>query len=325
MKALDAAFPTLRIDLVTRVPAWFWEGCPINGLFPENAGPCPVETGGTTDSGLSRDALKVFTANSSDILEREILRIGELRPDAVISDIDPLPFEAALRLGVPSFGIASFTWDWIFREMFPDMKTECDLLQRLYQSGTYLRLPLGPRASPFHETIDVPLVPGGGPGDPEKGRRITGSGKLCLVALRDPGRVHLNMKNPGEWKLVSSLPGNPFRLEHNITPDRMSENDSTFSDLVAAADVVLMKPGYGMVSSILTRGSRAIVVGRDDFPETPFLLEPLHDRPGTIVLRPGENGNLGCILDDIFDQNPPEPEVVEWKENITNLIISRLI
>lgn len=325
MKALDDAFPTLRIDLVTRVPGWFWEGCPVSSLIPEKAGPCPVETGGTTDPGLSRNVLKEFTANRSGILEREILRMRELRPDAVISDIDPIPFEAAFRLGIPSFGIASFTWDWIFREMFPDMKAECDLLQQLYGSGTYLRLPLGPPASPFRETIDVPLVPGGEPGDSGKARRITGSGKLCLVALRDPARVHLNMKDHGDWKLVSSLPDNPFRLKHNITPGRMRENGITFSDLVAAADVVLMKPGYGMVSSVLTQGSRAIVLGRDDFPETPFLVKSLRGRPGTIVLQPGENGNLGRILDDIIDQNPPEPEVVEWKESITNPLIDRLI
>jgi len=324
MRALDAAFPTLRIDLVTRVPGWFWEGCPVSSQTPASAGPYPVETRGTTDSGLSRNALKKFTTNSSGILEREMQRMEKLRPDLIVSDIDPVPFEAAFRLGIPSFGIASFTWDWIFREMFPDMKAECDLLQRLYRNGTYLRLPLGPPASPFHETIDLPLVPGGGPGDREKGRRITGSGKLCLVALRDPARVSLDMRDRGDWKLVSSLPDNPFRLKHNITPDRMRENGCTFSDLTAAADVVLMKPGYGMVSSIFAQGSRAIVVGRDDFPETPFLLEPLRDRPGTIVLQPGENGSLGCILDDIFDQNPPEPEVVEWKENITNLIAGRL-
>ncbi len=235
MRALGNAFSTLRIDLVTRIPYWFWEGCPIGGLIPASAGPYPVETRGITDAGLTKNALREFAADCPGILEREIMRMKELRPDIVISDIDPVPFEAALGLRIPSCGIASFTWDWIFREMFPEMKAECDLLRRLYRGGTYLRLPLGPPASPFHETIDVPLVPGGGPGDPESARRVTGSGKLCLVALRDPGLIHLDMKVSGDWKLVSSLPGNPFRLEHNITLDQMRESDLTFSDLIAAA------------------------------------------------------------------------------------------
>ena len=42
--------------------------------------------------------------------EREINFLKENNVELVISDISPLPFEAASKLGIPSVGISNFTW-----------------------------------------------------------------------------------------------------------------------------------------------------------------------------------------------------------------------
>ena len=46
-----------------------------------------------------------------------------------------------------------------------------------------------------------------------------------------------------------------------------------FPDLVAAADLVLAKPGYGIASECVTHRSALVSIERPDFRETPLLLE----------------------------------------------------
>ena len=43
-------------------------------------------------------------------IEREMNFLKENNVELVISDISPLPFEAASKLGIPSVGISNFTW-----------------------------------------------------------------------------------------------------------------------------------------------------------------------------------------------------------------------
>jgi L-arabinokinase len=44
-----------------------------------------------------------------------------------------------------------------------------------------------------------------------------------------------------------------------------------YEDLVGAADVVITKPGYGIVSDAIGAGTRLVYTDRGDFPEYPIL------------------------------------------------------
>ena len=48
-----------------------------------------------------------------------------------------------------------------------------------------------------------------------------------------------------------------------------------YVDLVGAADVVLTKPGYGIVSDAIGAGCRMVYTDRGDFPEYPILTREL--------------------------------------------------
>jgi len=51
------------------------------------------------------------------------------------------------------------------------------------------------------------------------------------------------------------------------------EGDVRFPDLVAIADVMISKPGYGIVSECALHQTTMVMVKRSSFRETPFLLE----------------------------------------------------
>ncbi len=295
--------PGAEATVTTEVPDWFWDDMERVQTRRGSAGPVPVEGNGAADPKATVKALSDFCGRADEVVDRERRFLEEGGFRLVVSDIDPAPFDAADGLGIPAYGVANFTWDWIFARMLPDMEREVEVLRSLYGTGTYLRLPLGPPEHPFRECREAGLLPGGVPRRPEVARKLLGPGRVCLVSLRDPARLGGPLPEAPGWQLVSALPENRFGLPRNLTPADLRRAGISFADLVAAADVVLCKPGYGMVSQILCGGLRAVVLHRTDFPETPYLTDPLHGRDGVLLASaPRVLRSLPHLLADLLRQ-----------------------
>jgi hypothetical protein len=63
-----------------------------------------------------------------------------------------------------------------------------------------------------------------------------------------------------------------------------AESGVTFTDLIASADLVVTKPGYGIVSEVAAAGTAALLVSRGDWPEEPDLFDWL-----------GRHGRHACL------------------------------
>jgi L-arabinokinase len=50
-----------------------------------------------------------------------------------------------------------------------------------------------------------------------------------------------------------------------------------YCDLLRAADVIIAKPGYGIVADIIAHQVPVLYVERDDFPESRYLVQALHE------------------------------------------------
>jgi L-arabinokinase len=59
-------------------------------------------------------------------------------------------------------------------------------------------------------------------------------------------------------------------------------------DLIAAADVVLGKPGYGLASECVTHRTPFAMIDRPNFRETPLLVEQLKDMGRCATMSIGE-------------------------------------
>lgn len=323
MRAWLDRYTEAGVTITTEVPEWFWDGMERVRVRRGSAGPMPVEGKGSADPQATAKILRSFCDRAEEVVDRERRFLEEGDFGLVVSDIDPAPFAAADRLGITAYGVANFTWDWIYARMLPDLEREVDLLRRLYRTGTYLRLPLGPPEHPFGECRDAGLLPGGVPRDPDAARDLLGQGPTCLVSLRDPARLGGPLPAVPGWELVSALPENRFGLPRNLTPADMRRAGVSFADLAAAADAVLCKPGYGMVSQILCGGLRAVVLRRTDFPETPYLTAPLRDRPGVLLAdAPRVRRSLGSLLADLLasPRAAPEPSALNGDGGILNLL-----
>jgi L-arabinokinase len=192
----------------------------------------------------------------------------------VVADIPALAFEAAHRAGIPSVGLGNFSWDWIYRHLSarqPSLARSAERAARAYRHATLLlELPFAGDLSAFpaRERIGLvarrPRVPRG------EARRRLGLDDRPAVLLSFggvglPGLEGRGAARPAgfRWLLPSDVDG------------RLVELELTYPDVVRAVDVVVTKPGYGIVTDAIAAGTRLVYTERGDFPEYPILVREM--------------------------------------------------
>jgi len=227
-----------------------------------------------TDTGLTQiDSLRIdeaasarnaarFYATFDARADREAAALQEARADLVVGDIPPLAFEAASRAGIPSVALGNFTWDWIyaaydaFHRAAPQV---IPLIERAYAHATRaLRLPLHGGFAPMAGlTIDIPLIARASTRDRAETRRALGVDGDRPVVL------------PSFGAYGAALPLDAVRAAGRLTvldPTQVPDG-CRYQDLVAAADLVVSKPGYGIVSECVANGTALLYTSRGRFVE----------------------------------------------------------
>ena len=228
----------------------------------------------------AREFYATFEARARD--EADLLRA--LKARAVVSDIAPLGFEAAHRAKIPSLGIANFTWDWIY-EGYPEHAAHAGMvistIRVAYRKATrVLRLPLSGGFETFPVIEETPFIARHAVHGREEVRRALGipiERPAVLASFGAYGVEQLTAHPPDcvpEWSVVVSertltgggAGGDDSGLTH-INEDALYERGFRYEDLVAAVDVVLSKPGYGIVSECIANETALVYTSRGRFAE----------------------------------------------------------
>jgi hypothetical protein len=273
-----ARAPGLQITLVGTVPERLVRGA-VGG--PLTVRPVAVDTGLvqrdalTFDEEASAAACRAFEATWEARVAAEATFLRGCGARAVLGDIPALPFEAAARARVPSLALGNFSWDWIYRHLStrqPGLAASAARASAAYATvGRLLELPFaaGLEAFPVREAVGLvarrPRV-----GRAEARRRLGLDGRPAVLVsfggLGLPGldRAALEADASLRWLLPDELP-----------EGRLAALGLTYPDLVGAADAVLTKPGYGIVSDAIGAGTRLVYTERGDFPEYPVMVAAL--------------------------------------------------
>jgi hypothetical protein len=233
-----------------------------------------------TDTGLTQhDSLHIDEDHSAHRAARfyatfeqraadEAARLAAAGVNLVVGDVPPLAFAAAARAGVPSIALANFTWDWIysiypaFDRLAPDVLT---MIRAAYaQTTRALRLPLHGGFEPMAAvTIDIPFIARRSTRDRAEPRRAIGVGD-------DRRPVVL----PSFGAYGAAIPFDALRRSGQVTvldPSYVPEG-FRYQDLVAAADVVVSKPGYGIASECVANDTPLLYTSRGRFIEYEVLV-----------------------------------------------------
>ena len=190
----------------------------------------------------------------------------------VVGDIPPLAFAAAARAGLPSVALGNFSWDWIYRHLSarePGLAASADLAAAAYRrAALLLELPFAGDLSVFSHREPVGLV--------ARRPRVAREEARRRLGLDGRPAVLLSFGGLGLPALDQGLPPGTqeFRwLRPADVDDRMEALGLTYPDVVHAVDVVVTKPGYGIVTDAIAAGTRVVYTERGDFPEYPILVE----------------------------------------------------
>jgi hypothetical protein len=285
------------------------------------------------DASIRRAA--EFHRQLGEKAEREARFLRAERVSLVVGDIPPLAFAAAAAAGVPSLALGNFTWDWIYEGYQQHLEAAADLvptIRRAYATASAaLRMPIsGGFGAMLPVTRDIPFVARRSrrtPADVRRGLGLSEEKPLVLLSFGGHGLADLDTRPlaamAGYTFVLSDIPSPTGPAGERTSSARMVdgslvrlddrqiyEADYRYEDLVHAADVVVTKPGYGIVAEAIANDTAILYTSRGPFAEYDVMVQsmPRFVRCRFIDQADLLAGRLERHLDRLLAQ-PPPPEV----------------
>jgi len=248
--------------------------------FPFRLDSTPVDIGVVQKSAIEEDRqasiqqMRRWMEQFDILIDREIELLRDYSASLIISDISPLAFPTAKALNIPGIGLATLDWHSIYSFWLdPDDLIITKLAEAYAQCDLLLTPPMSMHMPVFSAQQDIALI-------------VTQANtvinpvaadirKKALVLFGGCGNPSYDLQALGgmsEWLFLipdvdkhapSDLPDNvqTIRFDAALRP----------VDLMPFIDVVLCKPGYGVLSECWSTETPIAWVERPDFPEFPML------------------------------------------------------
>ena len=321
INAIFAKRPETRIGVRTAAPRWLFD-LTVKGKVSFST----LET----DTGVVQvDALTVDEADSirrassfhSDLVTRaasETRMLRELGAGLIVGDIPPLAFAVSASSGIPSIALGNFTWDWIYGD-YPRVRLAPSLLPAI--RGAYakasmaLRLPMCGGFESFTNVKDIPFIARHATRTREevcKLLKLPADKPLILASFGGYGLPGLDTDALAKFKkytvvTTANLPLGRSRKETpaaerkgssiSVNEEAMYDSGVRYEDLVGAAEVVVTKPGYGIISEAIANDAAILYTSRGHFPEYDVLVQEM----------PKYVRSAFISHDDLFDGNWEKP------------------
>jgi hypothetical protein len=237
------------------------------------------------DARATIDSARTFYATFDERVAREAALLQDHDVAFVVADAPPLGCAASAVAGIRSVVVSNFTWDWIYEEYRDELAASprlVPLIKQAYgQADAAWRLPIHGGFESFATIIDIPFVARHARHDRHHTRAAFGvplDRPLALVSFGGYGVAGLDLRSLDclqRWTIlltgrqpVDDLPPGI----HVIDDDWIYERGFRYEDLVRASDVVMTKPGYGIVSECLANGAAIVYTARGRFAEYPVMV-----------------------------------------------------
>lgn len=327
LRALHRLAPEQPVVVTTDLPRDFLRsrlaGCD-NLTFRPGAFDVGLFQKDSIRSDLSRtlEKLEELYAREEQLIEQERHFIETSGAGLVVADIPAVPLDAAQRAGIPNIAIGNFSWDWIYEAYIPDNPRWAFFAEKfraVYEkTDLLLRLPFAPPMEQFPRRRDVPLL-----ATPGRSRReeIRDSGVptfdirhstpdtdkpwvlLSFTSLNLTRQSLENIRLHSDYEFFCVQPMEfPGSCIHSVDRHKVP-----FADILASCDIVISKPGFGLVSECIANRKPLIYSDRGDFAEYPYLVEGIERYLRNVHLPSGQlyAGDFFQCLEKI--KSAPEP------------------
>ena len=291
--------PETRVGVRTAAPRWLFD-LSVKGKVQFSTLEC--------DSGVVQtDALTLDEADSirraaafhSDLVTRaasETRVLRELGAGLIVGDIPPLAFAVGASAGIASIGLGNFTWDWVYAD-YPRVRLAPSLLPAI--RGAYakasmaLRLPMWGGFESFSNVKDIPFIARHASKTREEVAKILKlptEKPFVLSSFGGYGLTSIDTEALAKFKKYTVLqtvnvPMSRARSAASLTDKKgslvtineegMYDAGVRYEDLVGAAEAVVTKPGYGIISEAIANDAALLYTSRGHFPEYDVLVEEM--------------------------------------------------
>lgn len=309
----------MEFHVRTAAPRWFLQDLSFP-VYHENR---PVDVGIVQKDSLEMnvgktlEACRIFHQQIPKLIDDEISFIKRKKIRLILGDVPPLCFEVAWRASLPSVAIGNFTWDWIYRAYLRDFSSFLPFIEEMesfYRKASLaLALPFSCDMGIFPNQQPIPLISRISSLDKVEARKRFSLPVAARVVLISFGGFGLDRLPWGRLKRLDDFifvtTGGASKTDRNLL--FLPEAQAHYEDLVRAADVVISKPGYGIVADVIAHRVPLLYTSRGDFSEYPFLLEALRCW-ATCEFIPQEEllaGKVGPYLARAMEKEPNWPVV----------------
>jgi len=288
--------PETRIGVRTAAPRWLFD-LTVKGKVTFST--LETDTGVVQVDSLTldeADSIRRASAFHSDLVTRaasETRVLRELGAGLIVGDIPPLAFAVGGAAGIPSIGLGNFTWDWIYAD-YPRVRLAPSLLPAIRiaygKASMALRLPMSGGFENFSNVKDIPFIARHATRTREevcKLLKLPADKPIVLASFGGYGIPGLETDALAKFKkytviTTANLPLGRTRKEMptaerkgsfiSVNEEAMYDAGVRYEDLVGAAEVVVTKPGYGIISEAIANDAAVLYTARGHFPEYDVLV-----------------------------------------------------
>ena len=330
INAILAERPEARIGVRTAAPRWLFD-LTVKGRVTFSH--LEADTGIVQADALTldeADSIRRAAAFHSDLVTRaatETRVLREINAGLVVGDIPPLAFAVAHAAGLPSIALGNFTWDWIYGD-YPRVRLAPSLLPAIrgaYAKGTMaLRLPMHGGFESFTNVRDIPFIARHASKSRDevvKALKLPGDKPIVLVSFGGYGLSSLDTDQVAKLRKYTVVTTTNVPLGRNrkegserkgafisVPEEAVYDAGVRYEDLVGAADVVVTKPGYGIVSEAIANDTALLYTSRGHFPEYEVIVKemPQYVRSAFIDHNDLLGGKWESHLDKLLAQPKPK-------------------
>lgn len=251
---------------------------------------CVQIDGVTVDIPATLESYKQIADRNRLIIDQEVRWCKKNNISCILGDITPFAFDVAQKAGIPSIALSNFTWYDIYSEYMngnDHFLPYLDEIRDQYnKADIFLSMfPANPMEY-INRCKDISII----------GRRgvsvrkqiaeryhFSEEKKIGLIYIGCYGLDSICWEKLGllkEWEFLSL-----YDVEQRPSNFHIVEKQwFRYQDLTASADVVISKPGYGVVSECFLNGTPLLYIPRMDFAEYPVLKAAIDSWGGGIQI-----------------------------------------
>jgi hypothetical protein len=283
MEATHALDSSVRFEIFTTVPRWFFEQSLAGQDFGYHSHLTDIglvqKTPLLADIKASFERLRDFLPFDQRMVEALAEKLRGLRCSLVVCDIAPLGIEVAKRAGLASVLVENFTWDWIYEgysEEEPRLLEFISYLGERFAAADY-HIQTQPICRPAPGAVIAPPVSRKRRAARAAVRRQLGlpeNERAVLITMGGTPARHSfldQLKHAAGARFVIAGAGDAEQQAGNVTLLPPDSARFYHPDLVHACDAVVGKAGYSTLAEVHQAGIPFGFVERIGFRESAVL------------------------------------------------------